>query len=69
MDDAITIADASLIQKYSIGLKTCDAKLFALADVNGDGRLSIRDVTLIQKYIAGNYSNIGNVGQDVTIPE
>ena len=69
LDDAITIADASLIQKYSIGLKTCDAKLFALADVNGDGRLSIRDVTLIQKYIAGNYSNIGNVGQDVTIPE
>ena len=36
-----------------------------LADVNGDGRVSIIDVTCVQKHLAGGYKNTGKVGTPV----
>ena len=42
-----------------------DDKIFG--DVNGDGGVSVFDVTLIQKYIVGGYSNTGNVGKPAII--
>ena len=42
-----------------------DDKIFG--DVNGDGEVSVFDVTLIQKYIVGGYSNTGNVGKPAII--
>ena len=40
-----------------------------LADVNGDGRVSILDVTCIQKYLVvdGGYVNIGKTGKPIEI--
>ena len=32
------------------------------ADVNGDGVVSISDVTCIQKYLVGGYTNVGAAG-------
>ena len=33
-----------------------------LANVNGDSRVSILDVTCVQKYLVGGYENTGLVG-------
>ncbi len=49
-DGTIDIRDASLIQKYTVGLASVDARL---ADINGDGKVNVQDVTYIQKKIAG----------------
>lgn len=64
-DGSVTITDATIIQKASIGLVDLNEDQIKCADVTGDGRVSISDVTLIQKYIAGTYSNTGVVGQKV----
>ncbi len=64
-DGSVTITDATIIQKASIGLVDLTDNQIKCADVTGDGRVSISDVTLIQKYIAGTYSNTGVVGQKV----
>jgi len=42
-----------------------DDKIFG--DVNGDGGVSVFDVTLIQKYIVGGYQNTGLVGMTANI--
>ena len=62
-DGFITIEDATLLQKISLGLLEPTNVQFYCADVNGDGNISIRDVTLVQKYIAGGYTNTGKTGQ------
>ncbi len=64
-DGSVTITDATIVQKASIGLVDLNEDQIKCADVTGDGRVSISDVTLIQKYIAGTYSNTGVVGQKV----
>lgn len=64
-DGSVTITDATIVQKASIGLVGLNDDQIKCADVTGDGRVSISDVTLIQKYIAGTYSNTGVVGQKV----
>lgn len=64
-DGSVTITDATIVQKASIGLVDLNDDQIKCADVTGDGRVSISDVTLIQKYIAGTYSNTGVVGQKV----
>ncbi|MBR1483681.1 MAG: hypothetical protein IJ598_12055 [Ruminococcus sp.] len=51
-DGVITVSDATLIQKASIGLETISPSVAALCDVNGDGKVSILDTTYVQKYVA-----------------
>lgn len=46
-----------------LGLEEPESELISvLADVNNDGRISVIDVTCIQKYIAGGYGNTGRTG-------
>lgn len=62
--------DATIVQKLSLGAETeeniTDFVLKA-ADVNDDGRISILDVTCIQKYIAGGYNNVGNTDESLVL--
>ena len=63
-DGAITIADATAVQKYAIDLPTDTPCFIAhVADVNGDGRVSVLDVTCIQKYVAEFTTGTGRTGQ------
>lgn len=66
-DGAVTVNDATEIQKASIGLVELSNDQLKCADVNGNGIISITDVTLIQKYIAGDYSYVGSIGQEVSL--
>lgn len=52
-DDSITIADATLLQKYVVGAVDFDDLQLFNSDVNHDGQINIVDSTLIQKYIVG----------------
>ena len=64
MDGEITVTDATLIQKFCVGLATPENETARkLADVNGDGTISITDATLIQKYLVGGFSDTGNAGK------
>ena len=51
MDGVINIVDATLIQKYIVGLEDFDSYTAEVADTNGDGSISIVDATNIQKKI------------------
>lgn len=51
MNGKLTIADATLIQRAAIDLVKFSQNQLYLADVNGDSRISILDVTCIQKYL------------------
>ena len=63
-DGAITIADATAVQKYAIDLPTDTPCFIAhVADVNGEGRVSVLDVTCIQKYVAEFTTGTGRTGQ------
>ena len=62
----IDIDDASLIQKAGIDLAKLTDTQRALADVNGDGRVSILDVTCVQKYLAEYTSGTGKTGAAYT---
>jgi len=64
MDGEITVTDATLIQKFCVGLATPENETARkLANVNGDGTISIADATLIQKYLVGGFSDTGNAGK------
>ena len=52
MNGKLTIADATLIQRAAIDLVKFSQNQLYLADVTGDSRISILDVTCIQKYLA-----------------
>lgn len=52
-DKSLNIKDATLIQKYLVGLETLDDEQKALADINGDNTISIKDASKIQRIIAG----------------
>ena len=60
------INDATLIQRASIDLAELDDLHTLLADVNGDGRVSIFDVTWVQKYLA-EYKLPYKIGKPVAI--
>lgn len=64
-DGEIDINDATMIQKFGVGINTPEvgSALFKRADVNGDGRISILDVTCVQKYLVGGYKNTGLLGK------
>lgn len=51
MDGVINVVDATLVQKYIVGLEDFDDYTFKIADTNGDGTISIIDATNIQKKI------------------
>ena len=61
----IDINDATIIQKFGVGINTPEvgSALFKCADVNGDGRISILDVTCVQKYLVGGYKDTGLLGK------
>ena len=61
-----SIDDASLIQRAGIDLAKLTDTQRALADVNGDGRVSILDVTCVQKYLAEYTSGTGKTGAAYT---
>ena len=61
-DDEITIKDATLMQKASVGLITLDEDVANYADVNSDGVINVKDVTLIQKYLVNADYNTELVG-------
>ena len=62
----IDIDDASLIQRAGIDLAKLTDTQRALADVNADGRVSILDVTCVQKYLAEYTSGTGKTGAAYT---
>ena len=49
----ISVVDATLVQKYIVGLEKLTDLQKKSAEVNGDGEISVVDATLIQKYIVG----------------
>lgn len=51
MDGVINVVDATLVQKYIVGLEEFDDYTFKIADTNGDGTISVIDATNIQKKI------------------
>ena len=61
-DGTITINDATLIQEAAIGLVVFTDRQKMLSDVNDDGRVSVLDVTCVQKYIAEHQTGLGKTG-------
>ena len=51
LDNSVTVADATLLQKYVVGIATLTDDQKLLADCNGDGMIDVRDATYIQKTI------------------
>ena len=65
-DGAVTISDATLVQRHLAELCSLTDEQYAAADLNGDGILSIDDVTLLQRYVA-EYSVEYAVGEMVQV--
>lgn len=53
MDGFVTVADATLLQKYCASTTTLSEAQLKLADVNHSGTVNIRDATAIQRMVAG----------------
>lgn len=51
LDNSVTVADATLLQKYVVGIATLTDDQKLLADCNGDGVINVRDATYIQKLL------------------
>ena len=49
----ISVTDATLVQKYVVGIEDFDKLQLFNSDVNDDGEISVVDATLTQKYIVG----------------
>lgn len=52
-DGDISVVDATLVQKYIVGLENLKDLQKKSADVNDDNEISVVDATFIQKYIVG----------------
>lgn len=52
-DGDISVVDATLVQKYIVGLENLKDLQKKSADVNDDNEISVVDATLIQKYVVG----------------
>ena len=65
LDESINIADVSAIQKHLASLAPLAGTGLALADVDGSGKVTIKDATKIQMFILG-MPNTGKVGQAYT---
>lgn len=66
LSGAISIKDATLIQKYAAGLINLDRTQLFLANCDGVGGVNVKDATQIQKYCA-DFKNILFVGTEVEI--
>ncbi len=53
LDGNVSVLDATIIQKYLVGLTSLSTNAAVAAESNEDGKLSILDATLIQKYLIG----------------
>ena len=51
MDGAVTIKDATAIQRYIAGKEEFNNMQWYLADYNCNGEIAISDVTAIQQYL------------------
>lgn len=51
LDNSVTVADATLLQKYVVNISTLTDDQKLLADCNGDGVIDVRDATYILKTI------------------
>lgn len=51
LDNSVTVADATLLQKYIANISTLTDDQKLLADCNGDGVINVRDATYVQKTI------------------
>ena len=49
----ISVTDATLVQKYVVGIEVFEKLQLFNSDVNHDGEINVVDATLIQKYIVG----------------
>ncbi len=52
-DEVVTVKDATVVQKYLVGLDYLNKRQRVTGDVNRDKTLDIKDVTGIQKMVAG----------------
>ncbi len=52
-DGVISMADAQLIQRYSLQLEEFDKYQLIAADVNGDGSVTLKDASMVQQLVAG----------------
>ncbi|MBQ7132938.1 MAG: dockerin type I repeat-containing protein [Ruminococcus sp.] len=51
-DDAVTVGDATIIQRHLAKVVTLSDFRYSLADVNDDGNVNVVDATFIQQYVA-----------------
>ncbi len=58
LDGKVTVADATLLQKYLASMVQLNDLQKKTAEVTGDSNLSISDATTIQKHIAGIIENL-----------
>lgn len=67
-DGAVSIEDATTIQKYLASIIDLEEKSYICADTNGNGAVSIEDATTVQKYLAGIISDFPANQPDPTEP-
>lgn len=63
-DGSITVEDATLIQKYLVGLVNLPENTLSAADCNNDSVISVLDASEIQKYITDTSDN-NYIGQPI----
>lgn len=68
-DGAVSIEDATTIQKYLASIIDLDEKSYICADTDGNGAVSIEDATTVQKYLAGIISDFPANQPEPTEPE
>lgn len=51
-DDAVTVGDATILQRHIAKVITLSDFRYSLADVNDDGNVNVMDATFIQQYVA-----------------
>ena len=75
MDGCVSIKDATLIQKFSIGLMDLDEHQLYVADVDDSGCVNVKDATMVQKKLAFMIDEFpkevgkGEEKEDVTTPD
>ncbi|MBQ9679150.1 MAG: carbohydrate-binding domain-containing protein [Ruminococcus sp.] len=65
LDGEITILDATVIQRFLVGIVEMSDEAQLAADVDGDGEPTILDATLIQRWLVGITVNC-DVGEPIT---
>lgn len=68
LNGAITISDATTIQKYCVDQISFNEDQMIAGECDGDGVVGIKDATLIQKYLV-DWDETGMVGEYVDIEE